>query len=307
MSVAAFNEDMHEEYIGATLNDETLIIHKTDKFAVYAENESETSINFKVQFKCTVGNTQGTSNPYIFTIYLQVTNDNAPTFAQSEYRLVVPLPLPANFELTLYGAIYAQDIDLGDNLVRFTGGNGYFTAETIGRSSANPKEYYMSLKTARQILVLPQEVTKIEVTATDHGGLTGIATVQIQVDPENSYARDPSPTFEQPSYNFRIDENGNSPDMKCEVTEESYEDGEVTFTLSGKDRSYFIISEHNGRTVTVLSAGGPFDPEEEFKDRTYLQFELLATRTGYDTGHTTIFVDLPVDCCRLRVTSWRAT
>lgn len=286
---------MKEEYIGATLNDETLIIHKTDKFVLYAENESETSINFKVQFRCRDGNTEGTSNPYTFTIYLLAGNDNAPTFQQSEYTLEVPLPLPSNFELTFYGQIFARDIDLGDNQVQFSGGNSYFTIGTIGRSASNPKEYYMSIRTARQILLLPAEAATIQVTARDNGGLTGQTTVQINVDPDNSYSRDPSPTFMKATYNFRIDEDGNYYNEFCYVTEESFVEQEITFTLSGQDQSHFVISEVDGRSVNILFSG--IYDEAEFGERTYLIVELLASREGYETGHATIFVDLPVVCC----------
>lgn len=293
---------MKEEYIGATLSDETLIIHKTDKFALYAENESETSINFKVQFKCTVGNTEGTSLTYTFTIYLEVTNDNAPTFPQSEYRLDVPLPLPANFELTFYGEIFARDIDLGDNQVRFSGGNEYFTIGTIGRSASNPKEYYVSVRTARQILLLPSEAATIQVTATDNGGLTGLTEIQILVDPENKYIRDPSPAFIKSSYNFKIDEGGNYANEFCYITEESFEEGQITVSLSGQDRDHFVISEVDGRLVNVMFAG-TYD-KSEFEDRTYLIVELLASREGYDTGHATIFVDLPVVCCKYLINNY---
>lgn len=277
------------------MNDDILIIHKTDKFASYAENESETSINFKVQFRCTQGNTEGVSLPYTFTIYLQVTNDNAPVFPQAQgYNMDIPLPLPANFELTFYGAIFARDIDLGDNQVKFTGGNSYFTVSTIGRSSTSPKEYYVSIKTARQILVLPKDSATFTITATDNGGLTGETSISVIVDPENSYTRDPSPTFESPTYNFRIDKDSNYHNNFIYLTEASFEQGEVLFKLTGSDIKYFRINEEIGRQLNVVFTGEY--TEEEFKDKTYLVVELVAEREGYDTGHTTIFVDLPVVC-----------
>lgn len=279
---------MQEDYIGATLSGDTLIIHKTDKFASYAENESERSILFKIQFNCN----GGTTPTYTFTIYLQETNDNAPTFPQSEYNVLLPLPLPSKFEVT--GTIFARDIDLGDNKVQFTGGNSYFTVETIGRSADNPKEYYMSLQTARQILILPPEATTIEVTATDNGGLTGTTTIQLNVDPDNSYSRDPSPTFEQLTYNFRIDEGGNYFNNFCYLKEESFEEGEVAFSLSGQDRAHFVV-QSEGRQANVLFSG--ILSEQDFTGKTYLIVELLATRDGYETGHAAIFVDLPVECC----------
>lgn len=286
---------MKEEYIAATLTDEVLLIHKTDKFAIYAENESETSINFKVQFKCISGNTEGVSAPYTFTVYLLVTNDNAPIFPQNEYMLVVPLPLPANFELTLYGEIFARDIDLGDNQVQFSGGNSYFAVSTIGRSTANPKSYYMSLKTARQILILPAEAQVFEVTATDNGGLTGRASVQMNADPDNTYTRDASPTFEQRTYSFNVDAEGVFHSVPVSVTETSFVEEEVTISLGGQDQSYFSTTPTAGRQVQILLTGSI--DEEVFKERTYLTFDILASRTGYETGHTTVFVDLPVDCC----------
>lgn len=286
---------MKEEYIAATLTDEVLLIHKTDKFALYAENESETSINFKIQFKCTVGNTEGVSAPYTFTVYLLVTNDNAPIFPQSEYTLVVPLPLPANFELTLFGEIFARDIDLGDNQVQFSGGNSYFAVSTIGRSTENPKSYYMSLKTARQILILPAEAKVFEVTATDNGGLTGRTSVQIDADPDNSYTRDASPTFEQRTYSFNVDAEGVFHSVPVFVTETSFAEEEITISLAGQDQAYFATTSTAGRQVEVLLTGSI--DEEMLKERTYLTFDILASRIGYETGHTTVFVDLPVDCC----------
>lgn len=291
---------MEETYITATLTDDILIIHKTDQFGDYAKNEAETSINLKVQFRCQSGSTTGLSTYYTFTIYLQVTNDNAPTFLQSEYNMELPLPLPANFEITIYGEIFARDIDLGDQRVTFTGGNNYFDVTAIGRSASSPKDYFLSIKTSRQILLLPSEAATFQITATDAGGLTGEATVRIEVDPENNYSRDPSPTFEKTFYNFRIDEGGNYYSDFCRLTEASFEESEVTFSLVGADTEHLVITETEGRQVTVLFSK-TYD-KEEYADKTYLVVELLATRNGYDQGHATIFVDLPVVCCKCRVT-----
>lgn len=289
---------MDETYITASLTNDILVIHKTDKFGDYAKNEAETSINLKVQFRCQSGTTTGLSTYYTFGIYLTVTNDNAPTFPQSEYNMILPLPLPANFEITVYGEIFARDIDLGDQRVTFAGGNNYFEVASIGRSSTSPKDYYLSIKTSRQILLLPPEAATFQLTATDAGGLTGGATIKIDVDPENNYSRDPSPTFEKSFYNFRIDENGNYYTDYCLLTEDSFEESEVTFSLVGADADRLIISETEGRQVTILFSG-QYD-KEEYADKTYLIVELLATRGGYDQGHATILVDLPVVCGRCK-------
>lgn len=292
---------MTEEYFQATLNDDNLIIHTTENFGTYRENEVETVVNLRIQFRCSVtGSTERDTN-FIFTIYLRDSNDYAPTFSQSEYELVLPLPLPANFELTFLSEIVARDIDLNDNRVSFTGGNNYFSVGTIGQNALNPKEYAMSLKTTRQILFLPEEFMTFVATATDHGELTGQATIRFVSDPDNTYNRDPSPTFESSTYHFRVDEDGNYYNNYCYVTENSYDETEITFRLQGMDVQHFVIDRED-RAISVLFAGTY--TEEEFGERTYLTVDLVATRAGYDNGHATIIVDLPVVCGEWKTTLW---
>ena len=285
------NQNMQQLYVGATLEGTTLYIVRTDYFAEYLENEIETNINLKIQFRC--GSSSSLSSEYTITLYLLADNDNAPTFSEDPINLEIPLPLPMDFEITSYKTISARDIDLNNQNVMFSGGNEYFTIGTIGQSATDPKEYLMSIKTGRAILSLPHDKASFRVTATDRGGKTGSTTIQIQVKSGTSYT--PAPTFERNSYHFVIDDAGELQSVVCALTAESIIEGEeVTFTLGGQDGEHFKIGQVSAQGAQVELAE-PFD-EAKFEGRSYLVIELFAARSGSDTGSTVIVVDLPNEC-----------
>lgn len=279
-----------KQYFGANLQSNTLLIHTTPDFESYLELETDDIVTLTIDLQCQVGNTE-TQMSFAFTVYFLVTNDHAPVFSEPEYTLSLPLPLPANFELTIFQSIYATDIDLGDNKVEFSGGNEHFVVG-VGSKDTNPKRYQMSLKTTRQLLTIPNDIS-FGITATDMGGNTGESIVKIKGNGEIEFERIPSPAFEKNMYHFALNENGDLTRENCVLKPETFDELEVSFALDGPDSSYFG-QRNEGAVVTIDFTASWVD--EDFTARTYLSFNLLAKREGYDIGVAGIIVDLPVVC-----------
>lgn len=86
-------------FINADYNAElrALTLFTTDEFPDYAQYETRTSILVTISFDC-----QSTTRDFSFNQPLVVSNDHDPEFLQPVYEFKIPLPLPANFDLTVF-------------------------------------------------------------------------------------------------------------------------------------------------------------------------------------------------------------
>lgn len=119
---------------------------------------------------------------------------------------------------------------------------------------------------------LPAEAEiRLNITAKDIGGLTDFSILRFKVIDVNDHA----PIFVKSWYTFDIDEGMYSGHVigKIEANDEDFgQNGNVTYSIYGKERVPFIISPTNG----MLRANGDLDREQ----KTIYEFKIMAADNG---------------------------
>lgn len=96
------DDDNKHLYIDARLLDgQILELFTTDFFHQYEENEDNLIMQLTIVFVCTNG-----IRNLIYRQDLLNENNHDPIFSLEQYSIVLPLPLPNGYEITLYQVIY---------------------------------------------------------------------------------------------------------------------------------------------------------------------------------------------------------
>lgn len=116
------------------------------------------------------------------------------------------MPLPKNFDWTIFEEIYARDIDLVANFVTFSvEGTDLFTSETK-RMGDDSKTFYASLSTTVQILRLDGPL-KFQLRATDAGTPQKNTLVDVTIIGQSDITYVEPPVFDKSLYLGSINEN----------------------------------------------------------------------------------------------------
>ncbi|XP_059612953.1 cadherin-related tumor suppressor-like [Phlebotomus argentipes] len=281
------NADSGKIFISADYNAEleALTLFTTDEFPNYAQFEERTTIIMTISFSCV-----SLTRDITFSQALVVSNDHDPEFLQTEYEFTIPLPLPANFDLSVFQEIAARDIDIGENGVTFSADSEYVT---IGTSavSREPKTYYATMTTKTQILSIVHSIA-FEITATDIGGRSSSVNVYITSDGENKFIM--RPVFESPFYSGVLDEDFVlHMDSSVILDTDTYDEEEVTFALQGEDSRFFSFT--NFQNVINIELQGEIT-EEDIEEKNFLQFFVVASRPGIEDGSAAVVIDLMKTC-----------
>ncbi|XP_055708550.1 uncharacterized protein LOC129804881 isoform X2 [Phlebotomus papatasi] len=280
--------DSGKIFINADYNSElrALTLFTTDEFPDYAQYETRTSILVTISFDC-----QSTTRDFSFNQPLVVSNDHDPEFLQPVYEFKIPLPLPANFDLTVFQEIAARDIDIGENGVTFTADSEYVTIGTLPGPSREPKTYYATMTTKTQILSIVHNIA-FEITATDVGGRSSSVNVYIESDGENQFIM--RPVFESPYYSGVLNEDFTLTMASSVILDtDTFDEEQVVFSLRGEDSRFFTFS--NILNVINIAVEGEIT-EEDLEDMNFLQFFVIASRPGVEEGSTAIVIDLQKTC-----------
>uniref|UniRef100_A0A1L8D6T6 Cadherin domain-containing protein n=1 Tax=Nyssomyia neivai TaxID=330878 RepID=A0A1L8D6T6_9DIPT len=281
------NADSGKIFINADYNAdiEALTLFTTDEFPNYAEYEERTSIIVTISFTCL-----SFTRDITFSQPLQVSNDHDPEFLQPIYEFKIPLPLPANFDLTVFQEIAARDIDIGANGVTFTAESDFITVGT-SPDSREPKTYYATMITKTQILSIVHSIA-FEITATDIGGRSSTVAVYIESDGENTFIM--RPIFERALYTGFINEDLSLTMSSSVILDtDTYSEEEVVFSLQGEDSSFFTYTNIQNVINIGLQDG---ITEEALDEKNFLQFLVVATRPGVEEGSTVVLIDLQKTC-----------
>ncbi|GAB0099876.1 hypothetical protein DMENIID0001_157670 [Sergentomyia squamirostris] len=262
---------------------QALTIYTTEEFPNYAQYESSVTILVTISFSCATS-----TRDITFSQPLLESNDHHPEFLQPIYEIRIPLPIPANFDLTLFQEIAARDIDIGQNQVTFSADSEYVTVGTSQRQDS--KTYYATMTTKTQILTITHSIA-FEITATDIGGLTAVVPVYIDSDGENIFLI--RPVFEQVLYTGTLNEDLSLVMPPIFLDTDTYDEETVVFSLRGEDSDFFVIS--NNLNLITLTLREPLS-EEDIEDKNFLQFQVIATRPGIEEGAAVVFIDLMKVC-----------
>ncbi|XP_055687646.1 cadherin-related tumor suppressor-like [Lutzomyia longipalpis] len=281
------NADSGRIFINADYNSQVgaLTLFTTEDFPNYAQFEEKVTIIVTISFTCV-----SLTRDITFIQPLEVSNDHDPEFLQPIYEFKIPLPLPANFDLTVFQEIAARDIDIGENGVTFTAESDFITVGTSDESR-EPKTYYATMITKTQILSIVHSIA-FEITATDIGGRSSTVAVYIESDGENTFIM--RPIFERALYTGVMNEDLILTMSSSVILDtETYDEEEVEFSLQGDDSRFFTFT--NIQNVINIQLQEQI-VEEELEDKNFLQFMVVATRPGVEEGATAVLIDLLKTC-----------
>lgn len=152
--------DETTEYLNVAVVGSELIITTNENFANYEQNEQSLAgdhvITITILLNCE------TSEPsrlvcinkhYFTTVTIKLlfkifrqpvtdTNNHPPTFNSNSYTYELPMPLPANLEISYFGpTITVEDIDITNTNILFTINTEDFTVETEGPIDTLGKQF----------------------------------------------------------------------------------------------------------------------------------------------------------------------
>ncbi|XP_010226080.1 PREDICTED: LOW QUALITY PROTEIN: protocadherin-16 [Tinamus guttatus] len=178
------------------------------------------------------------------TIVVEDVNDNAPTFSQGFYQVMLPEHTPAGSAIL---TVSATDPDSGSN-----GDVTYHLAVPSPDIAIDPSNG--TLFTIQRVeFDTSQPTLDLVVEARDHGSpsLSAWATVQLQLLDVNDH----SPSFKAPRYNASVPE-----DLRPGTTVLTLEAGDADLSRENAGFDYTIVSGNNGNAFQVESrvawAGG---------------------------------------------------
>ncbi|XP_028173738.1 LOW QUALITY PROTEIN: uncharacterized protein LOC114362503, partial [Ostrinia furnacalis] len=277
-------------YFGASLVDSQFTFFTVDSnFENYEEYETETILNFNLNFNC-VG---GTTRAMTITINIQDTNNNDPEFIpDDEFKFTVIPPLPPGFLITnCFGEITVRDIDLTTQRIDFDIiDSSLFEIEYDAESSTVPKEFKASIRTTALIRNIPEPIV-FTISATDVD-LTGdqprttYATVTIISDGEFELPEEP--VFTQTFYLATYTEDHQITLQETISLQQGYTE-DVQFSLDQGSTQNFAI-ERNGSAISLVVAT-PLSAEV-FAQRQIL-LVIMAELENTSGASATIVVELP--------------
>ncbi|XP_058460610.1 uncharacterized protein LOC131436122 isoform X2 [Malaya genurostris] len=279
------------QYIEASINpvgeQSRLIISTNENFKDYLQTETIGSFYSLLELTCDTGSPK--------TIRLQVRlkeeNLHAPEFNKPEYKILLPLPLPANFDLTQFvdegNGIVAVDYDLTKNQVKFTvQENPYIMVQT--QSLTTGKHFTAKLITKQTLARIDNEL-ELVITGTDEGDppRSGTAVLKISGDPTVPYIEPPQ--FLQPLYKYSYKRTETFPTIEVSLRTNTFDSG-VTFAASGDDKELFTVNPKVDRSGAVVT----LNPETNIPEtKTTLSLIVTASRPNAELdGRTAIVVEI---------------
>ncbi|XP_050073217.1 uncharacterized protein LOC126561281 [Anopheles maculipalpis] len=277
-------------YIDAVLANGKLTIRTNQQFTNYEKQEDTLFFLQLIVYSCA----SGSSGEMTFRQFIKEENNHAPLFSQTIYNIVVPLPLPREFNIQQFidsgKGVVANDYDITKNKVSFSiAENDYFTVETASGSS---RTQFIANLITKQTLTKIQPPISLQITAVDEGTppKTSQATLNIEGDPVISFI--PPPEFEQNLYRTSFKIGDTFTPVRLGMVPDTY-DSTVGFETSGEDVDYFTVtSPADKSSVTVtLRSDKPIDEEKKL-----LTLTITASRSGTETiGRTALVVELSTD------------
>ncbi|KAF2881637.1 hypothetical protein ILUMI_24494 [Ignelater luminosus] len=206
---AELNRDSdHHKYFKVSLNtDKTLLtIGPSDQFENFEKeinSEKDFQFRIRIEFKC--------NNSEMTLSFRQPINDlntYPPVFPKSSYDYKLPMPLPQNFEITLFGEeIIATDYDISNVEVTFTiTPDDKFYVSSLGPTDATNKHHKASVK-VKEVLRLDDNATYF-LTVTDTGTPTKNTTTQLNLMIDKQIELLPNPFFTKAYYAADYNANG---------------------------------------------------------------------------------------------------
>ncbi|XP_027762821.1 protocadherin-16 [Empidonax traillii] len=171
------------------------------------------------------------------TVLVEDVNDNAPTFTQSFYQVLLPEHTPAG---SIILTVSATDPDSGSN------GNVTFHLAVPSPDVAIDPSNGTLFTTRQMEFDASQPTLDLVVEAHDHGSpsLSSWATVQLQVLDVNDH----SPRFQEPRYNTSVPE-----DLRPGTTVLTLEAGDADLSRENAGFDYTIVSGNGGNAFQVES------------------------------------------------------
>ncbi|KAJ3654191.1 hypothetical protein Zmor_013397 [Zophobas morio] len=290
--VVADTEEEGAKYIDITADGSTLSIKTNDYFKNnYEEDQRDQAPASSLTIYRTLSITcDGTTYQFTIQLYVQDTNNHAPTFTQDTYTYTMPMPLVPNIDLTNFGdiEIIAEDIDFSNTKMTFTvDPPEYFAMDFKALGS---RKYHAVLK-VKQYVRYDKDLT-LTITATDETDPfnTGTATVVIKKD--NDFSQPDVPTFSELIFAFTYsNDDGNpaitpdDPSKQIVVTTSDSDQTEVSLS----DETYFK-AEYD-KTTNIVAISVTNTPVESASES--MMTLTLTVKLGSESSESAIIVKLP--------------
>ncbi|XP_063918004.1 protocadherin beta-11-like [Zophobas morio] len=203
LQLEADTEEEGAKYIDITADGSTLSIKTNDYFKNnYEEDQKgQAPASTFVIYRTLSITCDGTTYPLNMVLYVQDTNNHAPTFTQDTYTYVIPMPLVPNIDLTNFGEveIIAEDIDFSNTKMTFTvDPPEYFALDFKALPS---RQYHAILKVTQSVTY--DEGLTLTIIATDETDPFNNGTATVIIKNYNDFSQSEAteaPTFDKLYY-----------------------------------------------------------------------------------------------------------
>ncbi|CAG9560494.1 unnamed protein product [Danaus chrysippus] len=284
------NEGLREgPYLNIFLNNSVLTIGTNDNFANYEEVETERTMRYTVNLRCT----SGSRLSFVLIVNIIDTNNNDPIFLQPEYEFNIVLPVPPGFMVTnCENDIVVRDIDLTTQRIDFKLDGSDLFEISYDPSSTVPKEFKSILRTTTLIRYIPEQIT-LTLTATDVDETSDPArsnTTTVIIKADNQFQFPYEPRFSRPFYLASYDRESDFVLQDTIYLEQGYDD-QVKFSFDSDYSEYFNILIDDNKVQFNMNKSIPMEMYEE--KQIYI---VVKAEREYTSGATaTVILKLPID------------
>ncbi|XP_068902687.1 protocadherin Fat 3-like isoform X3 [Tenebrio molitor] len=274
--------------------DNKILLVKTNDNFINFDNDTPTSasteiiISVTATLKCPKGDSKLT-----FSIPVEDTNNNKPTFLNPTYEYSMPMPLVPKIDLTNFGdLIIAEDLDFSNKKITFTvDPSDVFQVESVATSDT--KQFRTSLKVAQYQRF--SEDTVVTITATDEGTPTSSSTTTVTIKVDQELSLPDIPTFKNAVYKFEYSESEGVPAVKALGDPITVTTSDATVTdVTIEDNNYVTaVFDQTTSQVSIDTTGTPIGLTTE----SVMLFELTVTlnKNPTDSSKTIILLEIPND------------
>jgi hypothetical protein len=274
--------------------DNKILLVKTNDNFINFDNDTPTSasteiiISVTATLKCPKGDSKLT-----FSIPVEDTNNNKPTFLNPTYEYSMPMPLVPKIDLTNFGdLIIAEDLDFSNKKITFTvDPSDVFQVESVATSDT--KQFRTSLKVAQYQRF--SEDTVVTITATDEGTPTSSSTTTVTIKVDQELSLPDIPTFKNAVYKFEYSESEGVPAVKALGDPITVTTSDATVTdVTIEDNNYVTaVFDQTTSQVSIDTTGTPIGLTTE----SVMLFELTVTlnKNPTDSSKTMILLEIPND------------
>ncbi|XP_031346590.1 uncharacterized protein LOC116173337 isoform X4 [Photinus pyralis] len=279
------------KYFSVQLEDNAVIISPSAEFKNIEINENSNR-QFKIIasliFSCTNG-----SGVLAFYQPINDLNTYTPEFQQSSYSYRLPMPLPANFDMScLFDVpIVVCDQDITNTQVTFAiTPSEDFSIIWQGATDTSNKCHRAVVKTAKPLSLT--ELKDYVLSATDIGTPTKRSEAQLRIEVNQEQSIPKNPQFKLAYYTARYNDekDTHSVTFDTDITL-NLNDYVTTYSLEGEHKQHFDLqSTSNGVAVTLKTNL----PDEVLNENAIVLLTLEAKiDKAEDTGRTVLVVYLP--------------